>query len=250
MAAPVPAVKAIEWISTVVDMMTSGSIDELALKRIERENQRVLDTARLDANMLQPSLMLSALIEVARGHYREAHGIFSSIQNPAWEVYSNHIRCLTRGGLWLEAASMISGTLARFPDTKEALMTSLSGALMIGDYWSAVDIEARLTDLHLIEKPMLRERVYAWRKLAEEKGATRDSIMDRWAVALEVIHSRGLTPSQVHSSFSDDGSVSLKFACDASVNELVEVDLSIAEAVVGRFQDSFSELITFSTVSS
>lgn len=118
-----------------------------------------------------------------------------------------------------------------------------------GDFISVNKVRQRLFDLKKIDlrgDQMQSEFIERFAKKAELLGVNSQQITDVFETALKVIEDNGFKTGGTGVCLdTEDWSASLRFVVDGTSEQRVMLSSSIAEAIVSKYENDLSELISF-----
>lgn len=159
-----------------------------------------------------------------------------------------HTSINIKHGEWLLGQQRIGQLWHMAPDDLKVLELILGWSMLIGDYFRGQDIRQQLLKLNRPDQAAIPTAQADWLEFVQSQGLERIEYMKRWELALHTIQKAGVRPQGTAICRGIDKSLSVRFQCDTTVDQLVEIDFAIADAIVDAFDDPLSRFITFSTI--
>jgi hypothetical protein len=248
--APQPAVKQ-EWIDALNAIRDHAVVDEVSLRRIEREATAALKTA--DSLVRLVALQVLGVAAAMRGNVRRTRERFDEAFriSTGSVVVRNYISALQLLGLFDDSRRVALDMIQRFPDEVDVLCVAVMAFAQVGDLIAVDALLQRLRALNKSDRVTTAlPDVDAFVLKATRLQVTSDDIAQRFEVALGALRALGLRVRGTASSQRRSGELSLRFLCEADTATLVKANFAIANAIVTEFEEPLDDLITFGTLPS
>jgi hypothetical protein len=250
-APPLPAtqLKSTEWSKQAYAQVISEHPDQDVLADLETEARALFENSGA-SDVRNGCLHVLALVAAARRNDEQVNELYTELfKNTQDAQYLlQHTSINVKHGEWLLGQQRIEQLWQLAPDNLRALEHLFVWSMLIGDYFRGREIREQLLRLNCPDRAKMSATTAEWLALVEGHGLSRAEYIQRWEVAVNTIYAAGLRPIGTATCQGSDKSISLRFSCEATIDELVELDFAIAEAIVDSFEDPLSEFVTFATI--
>lgn len=253
---PQPALQASEWVDTLNLIASQKVKDEIALKRLENEVQKVISSSH-DALALSSAHQALGTIFALRGDPENMYGEYGKAfrYSPGnRNIELNYAVDLTRIGNFDGLRKACKSLFTSYPDDLLILQFLLQSYIKIGEFILANDVRQRLEDLNLLdqagENPVLIEFCKKFSERIKSAGISSDDISKRFDTALTAINAAGYIPNNTGYCIDPENqSVSIRFMIDDTPENIAEASFLIAEAIMREYENPMCDFFTFSTMS-
>lgn len=230
---PARATKATELVERINAAAHAGEANDLALKRIEQEAQRLMAAAPVDAHtVLGAVAVLRGRADEVRRHYR----IAMEQSGRSAEACRNYSVSLMRLGEMVEAFDAARDALRHAPDDGDVLRQSILAALGAAYFLEARDLCARWSALFPETPSPHQPTADALASAVERKAFREESVREVLGIAHDI--QRGAKTVLVGSDFSADPLIPDWFSCELTVPlspaGAVDLNEQLAERVTIR----------------
>lgn len=242
----IPKPKSQELLEQLSALMPERIPSEFQMLKIEREAQKLL-TKGVDP---VPGRALLGDIAALR------HNLDDFLRNYriAFRLSTNQLLRLNfvvmarRLGCYGEALEVILELARNYPDNIEVLRLARVHSLDCARWDIAKEMEMRLGKLGVSGDQLPVSRFEKTEALVKAQSVTQEQIFERInSVAILLRNNREPLFGNLF-DISLDGMVSYGFMVKAPLERIVDLNISIAEHIVARFENTLSEIITISCV--
>lgn len=249
----IPAAKTDELIGLLNQQLLLRQPDELTLRRVIVEAERILKTVRWDAEVRASTYSTIGMAKFMLGKHSEGRASFQE----AFSLHAssvlgmNYVMALRRYGYCSEAYAHAQKLALTYKDDIAVLRDAVALAfscLQIDKVKLHSDALIRLKADDDYCTSMYETVAGAAFGLLQERLTERldnfELLFDYIDTAGEVVRERLGYTSGFGINVVDDGSAVMSFQVIASPSEAAEVSYSIAEALLSKFDDSFMDIFT------
>ena len=230
---PARATKAAELVERINAAAYAGEANDLALKRIEQQAQKLMAAAPVEAHTVLGAV---AVLRGRAGDVRRHHRIAMEQSGRSAEACRNYSVSLMRLGEMVEAFDAARDALRHAPDDGDVLRQSILAALGSAHFLEARDFCARWSAL-FPERPSPHEPVAkALASAVERKAFREESVREVLGIAHDV--QRGaktvLVGSDVSADFLEPDWFSYELRVPLLPADAVDLNDQLAERVTSR----------------
>ena len=180
------ATKAVELFETLNSIALGTEVDDLVLRRVERDAKKMMNTAPVDANSLLGAV---AALEGRSDDVRKHFNIALQQSGNSAEVYGNYSTALQRIGEIDQSFEMAKHAFERAPDEPGVLRDAISSALNAGKFREASAFQDRLDKLSANPS----EPIATMLGDAVDRGAFREeSVQEILRITHEILKAEGI----------------------------------------------------------
>lgn len=228
---PAAATKAVELFETLNSIWLGTEVDDLVLRRIEREARTMMNAAPQDANSVLGAV---AALEGRSDDVRKHFNIALQQSGNSAEVYGNYSTALQRIGEMDESFEMAKQAFERAPDEPDVLRDAISCALNAGKFREASAFQARLAKLSA-NRPEPNEQLATMLGDAVNRGAFREeSVQQVLRITHEILKAGGIRRIAYSTLVAETGctdSFLYKVHISASPDRAADLNETLAERV-------------------
>ncbi|WMD23023.1 hypothetical protein RAS12_11815 [Achromobacter seleniivolatilans] len=241
--------KSTEWGQQAYAQVISEQPNQEILANLEAEAGALLEKSGTP-EVRNGCLHVLALVAAARRDDERVNELYTCLFENTHDIQYllQHTSINVKHGEWLLGQRRIEQLWHMAPDNLRSLNLIFTWSMLIGDYFRGQEIREQLLRLNSPDRANMTATTSAWLELAESGGLDRTEYIKRWEVAINTIYSAGLRPAGTATCRGSDNSLSLRFQCEATVDQLVDIDFAIADAMVTSFNDPLSQYVTFATI--
>ena len=227
----VAATKAVELFETLNSIALGTEVDDLVLRRVERDAKKMMNTAPVDANSVLGAV---AALEGRSDDVRKHFNIALQQSGNSAEVYSNYSTALQRIGEIDQSFEMAKHAYERAPDEPGVLRDAISSALNAGKFREASAFQDRLAKL-AANQPEPNEQLATMLGDAVDRSVFREeSVQEVLRITHDILKAEGIQRIAYSTLVAETGctdSFLYKIHICASPDRAAELNETLAERV-------------------
>ena len=186
---PAAATKAVELFKTLNSIWLGTEVDDLVLRKIEREARTMMNAAPQDANCVLGAV---AALEGRSDDVRKHFNIALRQSGNSAEVYGNYSTSLQRIGEIDESFEMAKQAFERAPDKPDVLRDAIACAINAGKFREARAFQGRLAKLS-VNRPEPNEQLATMLGDAVDRSAFREeSVQEGLRITHDILKAEGI----------------------------------------------------------
>lgn len=238
----IPAPKSTELVDKLKELTDERRPSALVLQRLRREAQSLMKSSAADAHMVLGTLdALEFDVHGYLDHYRVAMQL-----SPERSLRVNFCvigrRVLALREIYREAAALLES----YPDDLHVLRVVEDAFFHCGDVAAVFGVHERRLKLG---DTFVRGAITKWLPflaLAERMQVNGGDVLDRIDVAAGVLRDAKEPVFGVLFDIGSDGVAAFSYSVEAPASELTDYSIAMADAIIDRFENPLSDLITIS----